>query len=139
MTENAGKLICAATFQELTTKTGFIRSCLTEGYDTDVGHISLAKKDDLCLIAPATANFIGKLANGIADDMSDDRNDGGPRRPVIICPAMNTNMYENPVFQENFGRLKRYGYRFIEPKEGFSPAAISEKGRLPTSAILWKP
>ena len=80
-------------------------------------HISLAKKADLVLIAPATANIIGKIANGIADDLL-STTVVATRAPVLIAPAMNENMYRNRIVQEGIQKLKRLGYKFIEPKKG---------------------
>ena len=83
----------------------------------DVRHISLAKKVDCCVIAPATANIIGKIASGIADDMLSTVIMAIKNKPIIICPAMNTAMYENPITQRNIKTLQEYGYQFIDPKE----------------------
>ena len=94
----------------------------------EVKHISLAKKADVVLIAPATANIIGKIANGIADDfLSTVVMAVANHTPVYIAPAMNTNMYENPIVQDNIKKLKSFGYRFIEPKE--SLLACGDLGR----------
>ena len=95
---------------------------------SEVKHISLAKKADVVLIAPATANIIGKIANGIADDfLSTVVMAVANHTPVYIAPAMNTNMYENPIVQDNIKKLKSFGYRFIEPKE--SLLACGDLGR----------
>jgi phosphopantothenoylcysteine decarboxylase/phosphopantothenate--cysteine ligase len=116
MTKNATEIITPLTFERLTDN-----KCITETFDKnvqyEVKHISLAQKADAVLIAPATANIIGKLANGIADDML-STTVMACRCPVYISPAMNTAMYENPITQANIAKLKRYGYHFIEPAVG---------------------
>lgn len=98
---------------------------------SEVKHISLAKKADLVLIAPATANIIGKIANGIADDfLSTVVMAAAGRAPVYIAPAMNTAMYENPIVQENIQRLQKSGYYFIEPKASLLACGDLGKGAL---------
>ncbi len=86
-------------------------------YPREVKHISLSKKADLFLVAPASADIIGKIANGIADDMLSTVALAMRGIPKLIAPAMNTRMYENPIVQENIRRLKNCGYRIIEPRE----------------------
>ena len=94
-------------------------------------HISLAEKADVLLIAPATANIIGKIANGIADDfLSTVVMAAANQTPVYIAPAMNTNMYENPIVQGNIDKLKGLGYHFIEPKESMLACGVLGKGAL---------
>ena len=83
----------------------------------EIEHVSLAEKADLVLIAPATANVIGKISSGICDDLLTCVV-SATKAPVVICPAMNTNMYENRITQENMRKLKSLGYRFIEPRTG---------------------
>ncbi|NLI89324.1 MAG: bifunctional phosphopantothenoylcysteine decarboxylase/phosphopantothenate--cysteine ligase CoaBC [Epulopiscium sp.] len=95
----------------------------------EVEHIELAKKADLFLVAPATANILGKIANGIADDML-TTTIMATKAPVILAPAMNTNMYDNPIVQENIEYLKQKGYEFIEPASGFLACGDIGKGRL---------
>ena len=91
----------------------------------------MAEKADIVLIAPATANIIGKIAGGIADDfLSTVVMAAAPHTPVYIAPAMNTNMYENPIVQDNIDRLKRFGYHFIEPKESMLACGVLGKGAL---------
>lgn len=127
LTESGSKIITPLALQTMS-KNKVYMDMFEEITPSEVKHISLAKKADLLLIAPATANIIGKIANGIADDflstvvMAADRN-----TPVYIAPAMNTNMYENPIVQANIEKLKSYGYRFIEPKE--SLLACGDVGR----------
>jgi phosphopantothenoylcysteine decarboxylase/phosphopantothenoylcysteine decarboxylase/phosphopantothenate--cysteine ligase len=96
----------------------------------EIKHISLAKKADLCLIAPASANIIGKIASGIADDMLTTVVMAMNKVPVYICPAMNTNMYNNPIVQRNISILSELGYRFIEPKEAILACGDLGKGAL---------
>lgn len=128
MTKNATEIIAPLTFERLTNN-----KCITETFDNtlqyDVKHISLAKKADMVIIAPATANIIGKLANGIADDML-STTVMACKCPVYIAPAMNTAMYENPVVQHNMERLRRFGYKFIEPQEGLLACGDIGKGKM---------
>ena len=95
----------------------------------DVKHISLARKADLFLVAPCTADVIGKIANGIADDML-TTTIMATRAPVVFCPAMNDQMYDNPIVQDNIARLKRYGYHFIEPASGVLAYGGTGKGKM---------
>jgi phosphopantothenoylcysteine decarboxylase/phosphopantothenoylcysteine decarboxylase/phosphopantothenate--cysteine ligase len=128
MTDAATRFITPLTFQSLTknkTYTGMF-----EDFTPDVRHISLAKKADLCLIAPASANFIGKAAGGIADDMLTTVVMAVKKAPIYICPAMNTNMYENGIVQENIEKLRRHGYFFIEPKEALLACGDLGRGAL---------
>ena len=85
--------------------------------DWEIEHVSLADKADLVLVAPATANIIGKIAGGICDDLLTCVI-SATKAPVLICPAMNENMYLNKITQENIRKLKDYGYNFVEPKRG---------------------
>lgn len=101
---------------------------LTE--ESQIGHINLADHADLFVIAPATANLIGKLASGIADDLLTTVL-MATRAPVLIAPSMNIHMYGNPILQENIRKLKRVGYRFMEPAEGYLACGYEGKGRLP--------
>lgn len=96
----------------------------------DVKHISLARKADLFLIVPATANIIGKVANGIADDML-STTIMATKAPVIFSPAMNNGMYENRIFQSNLKKLRSYGYKIIEPVVGHLACGSEGKGKLP--------
>jgi len=116
MTEGGTKFITPLTLQTLSGN----RVCLDifqEDYPREVRHISLTKKADLFLIAPATANIIGKIANGIADDMLSSTALAMRDIPMLIAPAMNTRMWENPIVQENIQKLKLRGYQFIDPVE----------------------
>lgn len=128
MTKNATEIIAPLTFERLTNN-----KCITDTFDKttqyDVKHISLAKKADIFVIAPATANIIGKMANGIADDML-STTVMASKCPVYIAPAMNTNMYENPIVQANIEKLKSYGYHFIEPATGLLACGDTGKGKM---------
>jgi len=116
MTKNSLEFVRPLTFQSITNNY-VIKDMFDEPRTWDVEHISLAKEADLFLISPATANFIGKIANGIADDML-TTTVMATKATVMIAPAMNTNMYLNPIVQENISKLKKLGYKFIEPKSG---------------------
>lgn len=129
MTGSAGEFITPLTFQSLT-KNRVYNDMFEEITPSEIKHISLAKKADLCLIAPATANIIGKLANGIADDMLSTVVMAMDSVPIYICPAMNTNMYNNPVVQRNINTLAQYGYHFIEPREALLACGDLGKGAL---------
>jgi phosphopantothenoylcysteine decarboxylase/phosphopantothenoylcysteine decarboxylase/phosphopantothenate--cysteine ligase len=129
MTRAAAEFITPLTLQTLTKSKVYTDVFEPVAYE-DVRHISLAKQADLCLIAPATANIIGKLAAGIADDMLSTVLMAVSGVPVLICPAMNTVMYENPITQRNIGVLKSVGYRFIEPKESLLACGDLGKGAL---------
>ena len=116
MTEAATKFITPLTLQTLTRNK--VETDMFEEFNySEVNHISLAKKADLCLIAPATANVIAKLASGIADDMLTTVVMALNGKPVLIAPAMNTAMYENPINRRNMQTLTELGCRFIDPKE----------------------
>ena len=127
LTESGSRIITPITLQTLS-KNKVYTDMFEEITPSEVKHISLAKKADVVLIAPATANIIGKIANGIADDfLSTVVMAVANHTPVYIAPAMNTNMYENPIVQDNIKKLKSFGYRFIEPKE--SLLACGDLGR----------
>lgn len=117
MTKNACSFINPITFETLTGN-----KCITDTFDRNfefnVEHVSLAKSADLFLVAPASANIIGKIASGICDDMLTTTLFAFNRGPKLIAPAMNTNMYLNPILQDNIEKLKKYGYIFIEPNSG---------------------
>jgi len=129
MTNSATKFITPLTLQTLT-KNKVYTDMFEEVFYPDVRHISLAQKIDCCVIAPATANIIGKLANGIADDMLSTVVMAIRGKPIIICPAMNTAMYENPVTQANIQKLKSYGYKLIDPKVSLLACNDVGKGAL---------
>ena len=129
MTEAATKFISPLTLQTLS-KNKVETDMFEEFNYSEVNHISLAKKADLCLIAPATANIIGKLASGIADDMLSTVVMAIRGKPIVIAPAMNTAMYENPVTQRNIQSLKEFGYNFIEPMAALLACGDLGKGAL---------
>lgn len=129
MTESAQKFITPLTFQALTQE-----PVATELFQTEeegrIGHISLAEWADIVIIAPATANVIGKMAAGIADDLLTTIL-LAVTAPVVICPAMNVDMYANPIVQENLARLKAYGYNMVDPGVGLMACGTEGKGRFP--------
>lgn len=116
MTENATHFITPLTLQTLS-KNKVITNMFEVPADLDVGHITYAQKADLILVAPATANFIGKVANGIADDML-TTTIMATKSPVFIVPAMNENMWKNNIVQKNVATLRREGYKIINPSYG---------------------
>lgn len=134
MTENATNFINPITFETLTGN-----KCLIDTFDRNfqysVEHVALAKRADVVMIAPASANVIGKLANGIADDML-TTTVMACRCKKIIAPAMNTAMYENPVLQDNLAKLKKYGMEVIEPDTGLLACRDVGAGKLPSEDVL---
>lgn len=136
MTKNATEFITPLTLETLSGNKVIIDMFLCPDY-RDVHHISLASKADLFIIAPATANIIGKVANGIADDML-STTIMATKAPVVFAPAMNTNMYENPIVQNNIEKLKEYGYKFIEPSIGNLACGVTAKGKLPKTEEIVK-
>lgn len=136
MTESAMKFITPLTFQSLT-KRKVYTDMFEEIVPSEIKHISLAKRADVCIIAPATANIIGKLAGGIADDFLSTVIMAAKDKPILLAPAMNTKMYENPIVQDNIEKLQRFGYGFIEPKEALLACGDLGKGAMAdVSAIL---
>ena len=130
MTENATKIIGPLTLETLSRNRIYV-----EMWDSnphyEVEHISLADWADMILIAPATYNIIGKVANGIADDMLTTILAAiSVRKPVFFALAMNVNMYENPILKENINKLSSFGYRFIDAEEGLLACNYSAKGRM---------
>ncbi|GAM11696.1 putative coenzyme A biosynthesis bifunctional protein CoaBC [Geobacter sp. OR-1] len=103
--------------------------------EQEIGHISLADRADLFLIAPATANFIGKAANGIADDLL-TTTVMATRAPVLIAPAMNCNMFENPIYRENEQKLRQRGYRFVDPVTGQLACGWEGSGKMQEPAVI---
>ena len=100
-----------------------------EAYRPSIEHITLGRMSDIVVIAPATGDFIGKIANGIADDML-TTTIMAVKAPVVICPAMNENMWLNPIVQENVNKLKRFGYHFVDPEYGEMACGGEGWGRL---------
>ncbi|MBM7555478.1 bifunctional phosphopantothenoylcysteine decarboxylase/phosphopantothenate--cysteine ligase CoaBC [Halanaerobacter jeridensis] len=129
MTESATEFVKPLTFQSIS-HNPVRQDMFTPPKNWDVEHISLAQKADLMLLAPATANMIGKLANGIADDML-STTVMATTAPVLIAPAMNNKMYENPIVQDNISYLKKHNYKFIEADAGYLACGTVGKGRLP--------
>lgn len=128
MTKSATEFVTPLSFQSLSQN--YVVCDMFEDPKTwDVEHISLAKRADVFLIAPATANVIGKIANGIADDML-TTTVMATKAKVLIAPAMNTNMYENPILQRNINTLKELGYNFVEPESGRLACGETGKGKL---------
>ena len=128
MTKSATEFVTPLSFQSLSQN--YVVCDMFEDPKTwDVEHISLAKRADVFLIAPATANVIGKIANGIADDML-TTTVMATKAKVLIAPAMNTNMYENPILQRNINTLKELGYNFVEPESGRLACGDTGKGKL---------
>ena len=117
MTESATKFVNPLTFQSIS-QNMVVTDMFAEPKAWEIQHISLAQKADLMLIAPATANIIGKVANGISDDMLSTTIMAASKAKVIFAPAMNTHMYQNKIVQGNIEKLKNYGYDFIEPASG---------------------
>lgn len=128
MTEGATKFVTPLTFRELSANPVAVKMW-EEPKTWNVEHIALATLADLFLIAPATANIIGKIANGIADDML-STTVMATKASVILAPAMNTNMYLNPITQQNIAKLASLGYHFIEPGTGMLACGIEGPGRL---------
>lgn len=128
MTKSATEFVTPLSFQSLSQN--YVVCDMFEDPKTwDVEHISLAKRADVFLIAPATANVIGKIANGIADDML-TTTVMATKAKVLIAPAMNTNMYQNPILQRNINTLKELGYNFVEPESGRLACGDTGKGKL---------
>ena len=134
MTKSATEFVTPLSFQSLS-QNMVITDMFAEPKAWEIQHISLAKKADLMLIVPATANIIGKVANGIADDML-STTIMATKAPVVFCPAMNTNMYENPIVQRNINLLKELGYEFIEPASGRLACGDEGKGKLQDTEII---
>ena len=130
MTENATKIIGPLTLETLSRNRIYVDMWDSNPH-YEVEHISLADWADVVLIAPATYNIIGKVANGIADDMLTTVISAvSVRKPVFFALAMNVNMYENPILKENINKLKSFGYRFIDAEEGLLACNYSAKGRM---------
>lgn len=135
MTENAANFITAVTFETLTG-----HKCVIDTFDRNfefnVEHVALAKRADVLLVAPATANVIGKLAHGICDDML-TTTAMACHCPKIIAPAMNTHMYENPILQDNLEICRRYGMTVIDPASGYLACGDTGAGKMPEPEELF--
>lgn len=134
MTQNATQFINPITFETLTGS-----KCLIDTFDRNfqysVEHVALAKQADVVMIAPASANVIGKIANGIADDMLTTTIMACPCKK-IAAPAMNHNMYHNPIVQENIAKLERFGYVIVKPDTGMLANGDIGDGRMPEESVL---
>lgn len=134
MTKSACEFVTPLSFQSLS-QNMVIKDMFDEPKAWEIQHISLAKKADLMLIVPATANVIGKVANGIADDML-STTIMATKAPVVFSPAMNTNMYKNPIVQANIEKLKEFGYTFINPDSGRLACGDNGEGKLPDTSYI---
>ena len=134
MTENATRFITPLTFETLTNNRCVVDT-FARDFQYDVTHVSLAKKADLILIAPATANVIAKLAHGIADDML-TTTVLASRCKKLVAPAMNTAMLENPITQDNLETLRKYGFSIVEPAVGMLACKDVGSGKLPEPEVL---
>ena len=128
MSENATKIITPLTLETLSKERVYV-DMWDKTPHFEVEHISLAEWADVVLVAPATYNIVGKVANGIADDMLSTVI-SATTKPVFFALAMNVNMYNNPILKENINKLKKYGYKFIDSDEGFLACNVNAKGRL---------
>ncbi|WP_419750303.1 bifunctional phosphopantothenoylcysteine decarboxylase/phosphopantothenate--cysteine ligase CoaBC [Terrisporobacter petrolearius] len=134
MTKGATEFVTPLTFQSLS-QNYVVSDMFEEPKTWDVEHISLAKKADVFLIAPATANVIGKVANGICDDMLTTTVMATTGK-VLIAPAMNTNMYKNPILQRNINTLKELGYNFVNPESGRLACGDEGEGKLASPEVI---
>ena len=136
MTRNAANFINPITFETLTAN-----KCIVDTFDRNfefhVSHVSLAQKADVIMIAPASANIIGKIAHGIADDMLSTTVMAATAK-VMLSPAMNVHMYENPILQDNLKTLKGYGYEIIEPATGYLACGDVGAGKMPEPEVLYQ-
>lgn len=134
LSENAAQFITPVTFETLT-KNPCIMDTFERQNPVSIHHIELGQTADLLMIAPASADIIGKMAHGIADDMISSTVVAATC-PILVAPAMNTHMYENPIVQDNISRLKSFGYEFIEPDTGRLACDVVGKGKLPSEQLL---
>lgn len=136
MTENATNFINPITFETLTSN-----KCIVDTFDRNfqynVEHVALAKKASVMMVAPASANVIGKMAGGLADDML-TTTALAMKNKIIVVPAMNTNMYENQIVQDNMDKLKKYGIKIVEPDYGRLACNDIGKGKLPKEEVLFE-
>ena len=134
MTESATEFITPVTFETLTKN-----PCMVDTFErsrpVDIHHLTLGQTSDLILVAPASADILGKMAYGIADDLLTSTIVAATC-PVLVAPAMNVFMYQNPLVQENISRLKRFGYELIEPETGRLACEAVGVGKLPEESVL---
>ena len=134
MTKNATNFITPITFETLTGN-----KCIVDTFDRNfqfnVEHVSLAKKADCVMVAPASADIIGKMANGIADDML-TTTVLACKCKIMVSPAMNTNMYDNAIVQDNIKKLAHYGMEIIEPDSGYLACGDTGRGKMPSPELL---
>ncbi len=135
MTKNACEFVAPLTFQTLSGNPVHT-NLFSLQQEQEIDHISLADRADLFILAPATANLVGKIAQGLADDLL-TTSVMATKAPVLIAPAMNTNMYENPIYQRNQNELSALGYHFIEPSTGALACGWEGKGKLPAPEIIF--
>ncbi len=135
MTKNACEFVAPLTFQTLSGNPVHT-DLFSLQQEQEIDHISLADRADLFILAPATANLVGKIAQGLADDLLTN-SVMATKAPVLIAPAMNTNMYENPIYQRNQNELSALGYHFIEPSTGALACGWEGKGKLPAPEIIF--
>lgn len=136
MTKNATNIINPITFETLSGHKCFIDT-FDRNFEFKVSHVSLAQKADIFLIAPATANTIAKVANGMADDMLTSVFLAA-KCPKVICPAMNTAMYENPITQDNLEKCKKFGFKILEPETGHLACGKIGKGKMPEPQAIFE-
>lgn len=129
MTEGATKFITPLTMKTLSGREVLV-DLWAQSHEYKVQHIGVAEQLDLLVIAPGTANFIAKMAAGIADDLLSTIVTA-TTAPVLVVPSMNSNMYKNPIVQDNINKLMSYGYKFMDPDTGLLACGVSGKGRLP--------
>lgn len=134
MTENATQFIAPVTFEALTNNKASVDT-FDRNFQFHVEHVALAKRADLVIVAPATANVAAKLAHGLADDML-TTTVLACRCPKMIAPAMNTRMYENPVTQDNLETLRRYGWHVVTPATGYLACGDTGAGKMPEPEVL---
>lgn len=136
MTASAREFVTPLTFQTLSGNP--VHTELFNLYqEREIGHISLADRADLVVVAPATANLIGKVANGLADDLLSTAL-MATKAPVLFVPAMNVNMFENPIYQMNQKKLEGFGYHFLEPATGFLACGWEGKGKMPEPSRIFE-
>lgn len=140
LTRSATKLVRARSFEAITSQTVLtgMWEKLAAGYNTEISHIALAQKADIIVIAPATANIIGKAANGICDDLLSTTICGCWNKPVLVAPAMNNNMWENLAVQKNIKTLKNFGFHIIGPETGRLACGDEAIGRMSEAADILK-